>query len=174
MTPPILPIFADSYKPDWLALAIAGLAIACAIWQFRIQLDKVRRPSIYFQGESQRNLKFLRRQAKRRVQLACLAGIFGALMLVGLFLPYERYPQLWGIVWILALLFLGWAGCLALVDFVSLKLHFGIELDRQRAEKLALDYKMKKFHEQSLQELEQARREDAADEADADSQNSSD
>lgn len=171
MTPPILPLFADSYKPDWLALAIAGLALAFAIWQFRIQLDKVRRPDVYFRGESSRDQKFFRRQAKRRVQLAALAGVFGALMLVGLFLPYERHPQLWGIVWILALLFLGWAGCLALVDFVSVKIHYGAELDRQRAEKLALDYKMKKFHEQSMQELEKARREDADD--GADSQNSS-
>ncbi len=150
-------IFADSYEPDQFALALAAVVVSFAAWQFRVQFDKVRRPGVYFGKETSREQKFLTRQAKRRVQLACLAGIFGALMVAGLLLPYERHPKSWGIVWMTALFFLGWTGCLALVDFFSIKLHYGAELDRQRAEKLALDYKMKKMRERNLQNPEKTR-----------------
>jgi hypothetical protein len=163
----ITPIFAAVYAPDWLSLTIAGLVVALGVSQFTVQLDRARRPDVYFKDESERDRRFLVRQAKRRVQLSIAATVFGVFLLVGLFLSYERHPQAWGIVWLLALLFLGWAGCLAIVDFIAIRIHFGIEIQRQRAEKLVLDYRMRQFQEQSLRELEKAKQEAKAEETEA-------
>ena len=81
-------------------------------------------------------------------------------MLIGLWTSTGFYPRAWALSWCAALVFLVWACCLAGVDVVSIRLHYGPELDRTRAEKLALDYKVKKFRESSLQELENAKREE--------------
>ena len=151
-------ILGGTDDPGLLALGIAGIAIAFSIWQFRIQLDKVLRPDFYFANDTDRERRFHKRQAFRRTQIAVLAGLFGVCMLLGLYVSPEARPSAWGIVWTLALLFLAWGGILTLVDALSIRLHFGAELDKRRAEKIALDYKMRRFQEQSLKELDEAKK----------------
>ena len=145
---------------DLIGLTVGVIAVSFAFWQFRIQRDKAKNPDYYFRDESDRERKFLTRQASRRSQLSVLVGLFGVFMLAGMHLQaYGTYPRAWAVCWLIALIFLVWGGALAFVDVVSIRLHYSGELDRQRAEKLALDYKMKKFHEKSLQELNKARQE---------------
>lgn len=161
-------LFAQGERPNLIAVAIAVVALSFAIWQFRIQLDLFRRPDLYFANESARAKKFFKRQALRRVQLSAMVGLFGVLMLVGLYLPYQIYPRAWGIVWTAALIVLVWGGAIAAADLLAVRLFYAAELDKQNAEKLALDYKMKKFQEQSLKELEAAKASAANEDADED------
>lgn len=156
----------SSSASSYLGLAIAAFVITAGIRQFLIQYDKLRQPERYFEQESARAQKFLKRQALRRIQLAVLIFLFGVLMAAGLFLSNEAHPQAWGIVWTAALFILLWSGCLALVDVLSIKMFYSADLDKQRAEKLALDYKMKKFQEKSLRDLDEAKEEASRDEQD--------
>ena len=121
-----------------------AVALAFGIWQFRVQRDKSKRPDVYFRNESERERKFLQRQATRRMQIGALIGLFGVFALVGLYHPLEFYPLVWGLALFAAILALGWAGALAFADVVAIRAHYGAELDLRRAERLALEYKIKK------------------------------
>ncbi|MBQ2556262.1 MAG: hypothetical protein II561_06885 [Thermoguttaceae bacterium] len=151
---------AKSNAPGFWTALVPAVALAFGIWQFRVQRDKSKRPDVYFRNESERERKFLQRQATRRMQIGALIGLFGVFALVGLYHPLEFYPLVWGLALFAAILALGWAGALAFADVVAIRAHYGAELDLRRAERLALEYKIKKFKENSLKELDKAVQED--------------
>ena len=57
----------------------------------------------------------------------------------------------------MAILLCLWIGALALVDALAVWFSFEEERQRRDAEKLALEFKMKKFQEESLRECEAER-----------------
>ena len=61
------------------------------------------------------------------------------------------------LAWLGAIFFGTWVGALALADAFSVWLSFGEERNRRHAEKIALEYKMKKFQDESLKECDAAR-----------------
>ena len=125
-----------------LGLVIAGSVIAFAISQFRYYFALTKLSESQFPGETERDRRFFKRQAWRRLQIAALSGIAGACMLAGLF------------VWVVAL---------ALVDCVSTWLHFAEERQIYEAKRLALRYKIDKFQKDALRardELERTQRRD--------------
>ena len=146
-----------------LGLVIAGSVIACALSQFRYYFALTKLAESQFPGETERDRRFFKRQAWRRLQIAALSGIAGACMLAGLFVPYGIYPRLFALFWIAVALFGVWVVALALVDCVSTWLHFAEERQINEAKRLALRYKIDKFQKDALRardELERTQRRD--------------
>ena len=141
---------------------VVCLVVAFSLWQFRGQYDKLRHGDFYWRGLTARGKRFYRRQATRRLQIACLSGVAGALMLTGLFTSARAHPKLVSGSWTLAILLCFWIGALAIVDAISVWFSFEEERQRRDAEKLALEFKMKKFQEESLDSL----REESSNETD--------
>ncbi len=126
-----------------VGLLVAGLVLAFSIWQFREQLDRVKRPEQRFNERSEREFKFLKRQAFRRLQLSGLSGLAGATMLVGLYVPADRAPRIWALCWLAVLFFVGWTALLAGADAFSIWLHYSSAGRKRSAERILLEYQMR-------------------------------
>ena len=133
-----------------LGLIIAGVVVAFAISQFRYYFALTKFSESQFPGETERDRRFFKRQAWRRVQIAALSGIAGVCMLAGLFVPYGSYPRLFTLFWVGVGLFGVWVVALALVDCVATWLHFAEERQITEAKRLALRYKIDKFEKDAL------------------------
>ena len=149
-----------------------GLAVACAVVAFgasqiRVQLDRWRRPEAHYGGLSERGRRFFKRQAFRRLQIAALSLVVGAIMAGGLLALDSGRVALASVLWLTAIILGGWICVLALVDALAVWLSF--EDDRQKvdAEKITLEYKMKKFQEECLQEKSNERDESTATDVDS-------
>ncbi len=145
------PMFAETSISTvrWIGLIVAGFVLAFGIWQAREQRDRVRRPKARFGAQPEKELEFLKRQAFRRMQTGGLAAIVGGLMLVGLHVPAQDAPGWWASAWLGVLFFSGWAALLALVDATSTWLHYSSESAQTDAEKILLEYQMKKMRERA-------------------------
>lgn len=143
------PLFADATIDGarWVGLIVAGVALAFGVWQVREQRDRVRRPKTRFGARPEKELEFLKRQAFRRMQIGGLAAIVGGLMLVGLYVPPQNAPGWWAASWLGVLFFSVWTALLALVDAISTWLYFSGESAQTDAEKILLQYQMKKMSE---------------------------
>ena len=133
----------------WIGVIVAGFVLAFGIWQVREQRDRVRRPKARFGAQPEKEFEFLKRQAFRRMQTGGLAAIVGFLMLVGLHVPAQDAPGWWASAWLGVLFFSGWAALLALVDATSTWLHYSSESAQTDAEKILLEYQMKKMREKA-------------------------
>lgn len=145
------PIFAESSSTGvrWIGLIVAGFVLAFGVWQVREQRDRVKRPKARFGAQPEKELEFLKRQAFRRMQIGGLAAIVGLLMLVGLHIPEQDAPGWWAAAWLGALFFSGWTALLAAVDAASSWLHYSSEGAQTNAEKILLEYQMKKMSEKA-------------------------
>ncbi|MBR4833859.1 MAG: hypothetical protein IKU86_05945 [Thermoguttaceae bacterium] len=145
------PIFADASISGvrWIGLVVAGFVLAFGVWQVREQRDRVRRPKTRFGAQPEKELEFLKRQAFRRMQTGGLAAIVGALMLVGLYVPARNLPGLWAGVWLGVLFFSVWTALLALVDATSTWLHYSSDGGKTEAEKILLEYQIKRMREKA-------------------------
>ncbi len=144
-----LPTFADASISGvrWAGLTLAGFVLAFGIWQVREQRDRVKRPKTRFGALPERELEFLKRQAFRRMQTGGLAVIVGLSMLVGLHVPAQDAPGWWAAAWLGVLFFSAWAALLALVDATSTWLHYSSESAQTDAEKILLEYQIRKMRE---------------------------
>lgn len=152
------PIFAETSISTvrWVGLIVAGFVLAFGIWQVREQRDRVRRPKARFGAVPQKELEFLKRQAFRRMQTGGLAAIVGGLMLVGLHLPAQDAPGWWASAWLGVLFFSAWAALMALVDATSTWLHYSSESAQTDAERILLEYQMKKTREKAARDATDA------------------
>ncbi|MBP3559020.1 MAG: hypothetical protein J6K20_15150 [Thermoguttaceae bacterium] len=141
----------------WIGVIVAGFVLAFGIWQVREQRDRVRRPKARFGAQPEKEFEFLKRQAFRRMQTGGLAAIVGFLMLVGLHVPAQDAPGWWASAWLGVLFFSGWAALLALVDATSTWLHYSSESAQTDAEKILLEYQMKKMREQAERAADDAK-----------------
>ncbi|MBQ5790066.1 MAG: hypothetical protein IIW01_07230 [Thermoguttaceae bacterium] len=157
------PIFADASIAGvrWLGIALAGFVLAFGIWQVREQRDRVRRPKARFGAQPEKELEFLKRQAFRRMQSGGLAAIVGLLMLVGLHVPAQDAPGWWAAAWLGVIFFSAWAALLALVDATSTWLHYSSEGAQTDAEKILLEYQIKKMREQAERAAAETKENDA-------------
>ena len=138
---------------------LASVVVAFAVWQGRVQWDRTRRFDVYAQGLSKREAAFLKRQTRRRLQIAILAGVSGAFMLVGLLVPIKSAPKFVLTCWAGVLLFGAWTCLLAVVDAISTWASFTDERERHDAEKKAIEYHMNRFRDSQLDEFARANRE---------------
>ena len=145
------PIFADASISGvrWIGLTIAGFVLAFGIWQVREQRDRVKRPKARFGAAAGKELEFLKRQAFRRMQTGGLAALVGLSMLVGLHVPAQDAPGWWAAAWLAVLFFSAWASLMALIDATSTWLHYSSESAQTDAEKILLEYQMKKMREEA-------------------------
>ncbi len=145
------PMFAETSISGvrWGGIIVAGFVLAFGIWQVREQRDRVRRPKARFGAQPEKELEFLKRQAFRRMQTGGLAAIVGGLMLVGLHVPAQDAPGWWAVAWLGVLFFSGWAALMALVDATSAWLHYSSESAQTDAEKILLEYQIKKMREKA-------------------------
>lgn len=143
------PIFADASTATvrWIGIIVAGFVLAFGIWQAREQRDRVARPRERFGAQPEKELEFLKRQAFRRMQTGGLAAIVGGLMLVGLHVPAQNAPGWWAAVWLAVLFFSGWTALLAMVDATSTWLHYSSDGGKAEAEKILLEYQIRKLRE---------------------------
>lgn len=146
-----LPVFADSSIAGvrWVGLGVAGFVLAFGVWQVQEQRDRVRRPKARFGAQPEKELQFLKRQAFRRMQTGGLAAIVGASMLVGLYVPARELPGLWAGAWLAVLFFSAWTALLALVDATSTWLHYSSDGGKAEAEKILLEYQIRKMREKA-------------------------
>lgn len=142
-----------------LGLALAAFLLAFAISQFRQYYRRVRLPASELPAEDDRERLYLSRQAWRRLQIAVLVGIAGFCMLLGMTIPFGDHPRFFALSWFGAILFGTWVVVLAGVDWIATWLYFGEARQINRAERLALRYKMDKFQEESLRMRDEAQKE---------------
>ena len=163
------PIFAESSASvvRWIGLIFAGFTLAFGVWQVRLQRDRVARPNARFGPQPEKELEFLKRQAFRRMQVGGLAALVGGLMLVGLYVPAQTAPGWWAAVWLSVLFFSSWTALLALVDATSTWLHYSSEGAKTNAEKILLEYQMKKMREQKARGAEARKNADEPQNVDA-------
>ncbi len=135
---------------------VASVVVAFAVWQVRVQWERARRFDVYAQGLSVREAKFLKRQTRRRLQIAILAGIVGAFMVAGLVVPLRSAPKFVATCWSLVLLFGAWTCLLAVVDAFSVWISFSDERVRRDAEKRAIEYHMNRFRDSQLDQVARA------------------
>lgn len=136
----------------FFGLGIAGCLISVAIWQFLI-LRRFLASLQCNKSLSKRDKVYLQRQTFRRLQIHILLGLAGILMLFGIYLPALEYPQVWAIVWFAIIILLCWAMLLAMVDYVSIRLHFGRSEIENRIEKLRIDYEIRKYDQEKIDKV---------------------
>ena len=158
-----LPIFAEASTAGvrWIGLTLAGFVLAFGVWQVREQRDRVKRPKTRFGAQPEKELEFLKRQAFRRMQSGGLAAIVGFLMLVGLHVPAQDAPGWWAAAWLGVLFFSAWAALLALVDATSTWLHYSSEGAQADAEKILLEYQIRKMREKAERAAAEKKENDA-------------
>ncbi len=144
-------VFADASISGvrWIGLVVAGFVLAFGVWQVREQRDRVRRPKARFGAQPEKELEFLKRQAFRRMQTGGLAALVGLAMLVGLYVPARNWPGAWAGAWLGVLFFSAWAALLALVDAISTWLHYSSDGGKAEAEKILLEYQIRKMREKA-------------------------
>jgi len=133
-------------------LLLAAFTIGYAIWQSIALLKSLRVLDTLEQEKWDR--VFQRRQHRRRIQISVLIGICGLCMFAGLHFSHETQPGLFAISWAFAILFIFWTILLALVDAMSIRMHFKRLQNRNLAEetkyRYQLDQEIKKLKNEEM------------------------
>ena len=136
-----------------IGLTLTLGVLVFAVWQFRVYWRRYRNVDSV---ASTREGRFYRSQARRRLQIAALAGVVGFLMLAGMTIPSGYWPRLFAFSWIGVVLFGAWTIALAIADVVAIWFFYEEERQEHAAQSVALRYKMEKFQEESLRACEEA------------------
>lgn len=134
---------------DWASakfgfLLLSAFAVGYAIWQVRNLLYSLR--SVDTRKNEKWDIVFRKRQIRRRIQISILIGICGVCMFFGLHISHLERPSWFVLSWALAILTISWTIVLAVVDFVSIQMHF----KRWESRKLAEEYKWKQKIEEEI------------------------
>ena len=135
-------------------LLLSAFAIGYAVWQ-SIVLGKSLR-TLESRGLEKWDRVFQRRQHRRRIQISVLIGICGLCMFAGIHFSHVTQPKLFAISWAFAVLFISWTMLLALVDAMSIRMHFKRIHNRNVAEETKYRYKL----EQEMKKLKQENQEE--------------
>lgn len=139
-----------------IGFALTLGVLAFAVWQFRVCWRRYRMGNDLASEASTREGRFYRNQARRRLQIAALAGVVGLFMLAGMTIPAGYWPRLFAFSWMGVVLFGAWTIALAIADVVAIWFFFEEERQEHAAQSVALRYKMEKFQEESLRACEEA------------------
>ena len=131
-------------------LALAAFAIGYAIWQYRVisrSILELESSSGLEKGEG----VFRGRQLRRRLQISALIGLCGACMFVGTLLSPAKYAGFFVLAWGLATLFIFWTILLAMVDIMSINLHFKRIGSKIKADEAKLRYELEQKCKQDIE-----------------------
>jgi len=103
-------------------LFLSAFAIGYAVWQSMVLTKSFR--ALEPQEHEKREHLFQRRQHRRRIQISVLIGICGLCMFAGVHFSHETQKGYFVLSWALAMLFISWTILLALVDALSIRMHF--------------------------------------------------
>ena len=130
-------------------LFLSAFAIGYAIWQSMVLTKSLR--TLQWREQGERDRVFLQRQYRRRIQISVLIGICGLCMFAGIHFSHETQKGLFALSWGLAILFIFWTILLALVDAMSIRMHFRRIHSRNIAEEAKYRYQL----EQEMKKMEQ-------------------
>ncbi|MDR1494253.1 MAG: hypothetical protein LBT05_16275 [Planctomycetaceae bacterium] len=131
--------------------------ITCAIWfvqRLWQTLGKVHDEQ-NFGNLSQRSGAFLNRQFRRRIQIAAMIGTSGFLMAIGACISIKTFPKMFIFIWGLAVLFLLWSIIIAVIDAVSISVHYNRIRHQQIAEQIRSRYELEKKRQEEHDALRQ-------------------
>jgi len=130
-------------------LFLSAFTIGYAIWQSIVLTKSLRVLQSLEQEKWDRVFKL--RQHRRRIQISALIGICGLCMFAGIHFSHETQTGLFVLSWGLAILFIFWTILLALVDAMSIRMHFRRIHSRNIAEETKYRYQL----EQEMKKREQ-------------------
>ena len=135
-----------------IGLLFAGVLLTFALWQYR----ELRRRSLVLEAKKERMngelFSFLAHQTVRRLNMSLVFGLAALAMLIGCFVPGKDYPRLFLGAWGGAICLILWGMLLTLFDYIAVRLHYSIEKHQNEAEKIGLEYALKKLREKEQQE----------------------
>ncbi|MDR1383921.1 MAG: hypothetical protein LBJ67_08775 [Planctomycetaceae bacterium] len=120
--------------------------ITCAVWfaqRLWQTLGKVHQET-NSGNLSQRSGVFLNRQFRRRIQVAVMIGLSGFFMAVGACIPTKNHPKVFILLWGLAILLLLWSIVIAVIDAISVSVHYSRIHHQQIAEQIRVQYELEK------------------------------
>ncbi len=130
-----------------LFLFFGILAVGYIVGQFLYLRNSYRNLQRLLSTDSKEAV-FLRRQFRRRIQIAVLSGLGGICMIAGMLFSPKAYPSYFVFSWVLAAGFLIWTILLALVDFSSIRLYYrqirNRNIDEENRLRLKLEQELKK------------------------------
>ena len=121
-------------------LLLSAFAVGYAVWQSIVLTQSLK--SLQSQDQEKWDRVFQRRQHRRRIQISILIGICGLCMFAGVHFSHETQKGLFAISWALAVLFISWTMILALVDAMSIRMHFRRIHNRNIAEETKYRYQL--------------------------------
>ena len=115
-------------------------------------------------GYTTREAAFLRLQGRRRLQMHFLLGLAGFCMLAGIYIPPQNHLTTWSLFWLLSIIFICWAMLLALVDYVSIRLFFGVTSQKADIERMRLEFELRRaLEEKKANQKEEENKEETDD-----------
>jgi len=129
-------------------LLLSAFAIGYAVWQSIVLAKSLR--VLATQEQEKWDRVFKRRQHRRRIQISVLIGICGLCMFAGVHFSHETQKGFFALSWALAILFIFWTMILALVDAMSIRMHYKRIHNHNIAEETKYRYQL----EQEMKKLE--------------------
>lgn len=137
-----------------IGLLFAGTLLSFAIWQFQILWSRRKILDAKKERMSDELYSFLSHQTIRRMNMSLVFGLASAAMLVGCFVPWRDHPRIFLGAWAAAIGFLLWGMLLTVFDYIAVRLHYAIEKRQNEAEKIGLEYALKRLQEKEREERE--------------------
>lgn len=135
-----------------IGLLFAGTLMSFAIWQFQILRARGKILNAKKERMAGELYSFLSHQTSRRMNMSLVFGLAAAAMLVGCFVPWRDHPRIFLGAWAAATLFLLWGMLLTVFDYIAVRLHYAIEKRQNEAEKIGLEYALKRLREKERRE----------------------
>ncbi len=107
----------------WISTSVCLALVVTSVWLIRRHF-RVWREMLVLGEVDPLELKYHRRQCRRRVQSSAMIGLVGLLILIGHFMRPPVSPLLAGLFWIGVILLVGWTGLLALLDMLATRLFY--------------------------------------------------
>lgn len=128
-------------------ILISGTLLAFVIWQLGVLRERYRVVIAKKDRMTAELFSFLFRQTMRRINLSLLFALASVCIAVGCLISWRDHPRVFLISWAAATVLLLWGMILALFDFIAVRLHYSIEERQNEAERIGLEYALKKMHD---------------------------
>ena len=147
-----LSAFMDASSGNSVFLVLAAFAISYAIWQYRVISRSICELNSSTDLEKWDTV-FRGRQLRRRLQISVLIGLCGVCMFAGTIFSPVKNAGFFVLAWGLATLFISWTVLLAIVDIMSINLHYKRINSKIKADEAKLRYELQQKCRQDAENL---------------------